>query len=156
MCKQYLRLCKNILGLCKGAISQHAQTQLRVAVLNKPFHLALIETFHLSFSLLTCKFISLSDRCWNKKATTRSNKAIMSDVVLSLIYMFYITIFLNLNSHWPHDVAWNKDINQDLGPVCSWPLILGVPPKVPEQTKSWLHFSIWTHFLVVVLEFMVM
>lgn len=58
MCKQHLRLCKNILGLCKGTISQkkplvwrHAQTQLRVSVLNKPFHLVLIETFHLSFSL---------------------------------------------------------------------------------------------------------
>lgn len=70
MCKQHLRLCKNILGLCKGAISQqkllaprHARTQLRMAVFNEPFHLVLIETFHLSFSPLTCKFVYLSDRC---------------------------------------------------------------------------------------------
>lgn len=53
MYKHYLRLCKNILGLCKGAISQDTQTQLRVIVLNKSFHLALIETFHLSLSLVS-------------------------------------------------------------------------------------------------------
>lgn len=58
MCKQYLRLCRNILGLCKGAISQHVQTQLRAAVLNKTFHLALIETFHISYSLFS--LVSLS------------------------------------------------------------------------------------------------
>lgn len=165
MCKQHLRLCKNILGLCKGAISQkkplarrYARTRLRVAALSKPFHLVLIETFHLSFSLLTCKFVYLSDRCWKSKATTHSNKAVMSAVVQlsdSLLLSFHDSS-LYLNSRWPHDVVWNQGINRDLGPACSRALILGVPTKVPEQTKSWLHFSIWTHFLVVVLEFMAM
>lgn len=35
-----------------------------------------------------------------------------------------------------HDVVWNQGINEDLGPVCTPPLISGVPAKVPEQIKS--------------------
>lgn len=85
MYKHYLRLCKNILGLCKGAISQDMQTEL--TVLSKYFHLALIETLHLSFSL-----VSLSIFLTGVETQKLLHKAAMSDAVPSLIYMFYIII----------------------------------------------------------------
>lgn len=144
MCKQHWRLCKNILGLCKGAISQTKLfspqmhlTQLKGPLLNRPFHLVLIGTFYWSFTLLTCKFVCLSGRCWKVKATARSNKAIMSRVVCSAIHSFHSTIspFIWIPSE-AHDVVWNQGINRDLGPACSRTLILGVPAKVPEQIKS--------------------
>lgn len=153
---------KNILGLCKGAISQEnaagstacantAQSGCTQQALSSGIN------WDISFKFLTCKFVYLSDRCWQRKATTHSNKPSRLAAVHPAIHSFYSVIpSLYLNSHWPHDVAWNQGINRDLGPACSWPLMLGVPTKVPERTKSWLHFSIWTHFLVVVLEFMAM
>lgn len=164
MCKQRRRLCKNILGLCKGAISQQkllagrrTPTRLRVAALNKPFHLVLIETFHFKF-LTSHMWVCLS--VWEvlKKGsyyTLQQSRHVSHSGLGDSLPLFH-NLSLYLNSHWPHDVAWNQGINRDLGPACSRPLILGVPTKVPEQTKSWLHFSIWTHFLVVVLEFMAM
>lgn len=154
-------LCKNILGLYKGAVSQQkllslphvfdiAQRGCTKQTLSSGIN------WDILFKFLTCKLFYLSDSCWKMRAT-HSNKAIMSSVICSVTQLWSSHVFslfkFPLN---PLDVLWNQGIYRDLSPACSQPLILGVPIKVPEQIKSELRFSIGTHFLVVVPEFMAM
>lgn len=158
-CKQHLMLCKNILGLYKGAVSQQkflspphvfdtAQRGYTQHTLSSGINWDILLKF------LRCKLFYRFDNCWKMRAI-HSNKAITPSITCSVIRYDHPMISLIISTE-PHNTVWNHSINRDLGPACSQPLILGVPIKVPEQLKSELHFSIGTHFLAVVPEFMAM